>query len=256
MNMEIESKRVKKLEVVSPYYYKNSQEAYYVISGMIEFMNVENYEVFKIKKDEKIILSTGCGYARKIKKGTSYLHISDDSNPIKINVPIDNIIEKWLCHPIHSKRVDYFYSTDAPKPNRLIPAATACMLDEKKRLLLLRRKDNLHWTVPGGTMHLDETLEEALIREVREETGLEIGIIEIIKIYSNPNIIIEYTDGEVRREFNVLYFSKIKEGKIQLDNESTEYKWVPLNDVLNYEFTSAQRIRILDVVEYLKSKEF
>ena len=49
-------------------------------------------------------------------------------------------------------RRDYFYDPKAPKPNSIKPAAAVALFDADGRILLLRRKDNDKWTMPGGTM--------------------------------------------------------------------------------------------------------
>ena len=79
----------------------------------------------------------------------------------------------------------------------LNPAAAACIRDEQGRILLLRRseKDNL-WSFPGGAMDPGESIAETVIREVREETGLEVEPIELIGIYSDPAYTITYPNGD------------------------------------------------------------
>jgi len=48
-------------------------------------------------------------------------------------------------------RRDYFYDPEAPKPNSIRPAAAVALFDSSGNILLLRRKDNDKWTMPGGT---------------------------------------------------------------------------------------------------------
>jgi len=49
-------------------------------------------------------------------------------------------------------RRDYFYDPEAPKPNSIRPAAAVALFDSGGNILLLRRKDNDKWTMPGGTL--------------------------------------------------------------------------------------------------------
>jgi 8-oxo-dGTP pyrophosphatase MutT (NUDIX family) len=77
-------------------------------------------------------------------------------------------------------RRDYFYDPKAPKPNSIKPAAAVALFDENGRILLLRRKDNDKWTMPGGTMDFGESLGQCAVREVREETGFDIEISGLI----------------------------------------------------------------------------
>ncbi len=98
-------------------------------------------------------------------------------------------------------RRDYFYDPEAPKPNSIRPAAAVALFDSGGNILLLRRKDNDKWTMPGGTLDFGESLTHCAVREVREETGLQIRITGLIGTYTDPHILIAYSDGEVRQEF-------------------------------------------------------
>jgi len=77
----------------------------------------------------------------------------------------------------------------------VLPSAGACIRDEEGRILLLRRSDNL-WSVPGGGMEPGERLDETVVREVREETGLEVEPVELIGVYSSPEYIFTYPNGD------------------------------------------------------------
>jgi 8-oxo-dGTP pyrophosphatase MutT (NUDIX family) len=59
------------------------------------------------------------------------------------------------------------------------------IVDNQGRALLIQRRDNGHWEPPGGVLEHGETIEEALRREVREETGLEINPGPLSGIYQN-----------------------------------------------------------------------
>ena len=98
-------------------------------------------------------------------------------------------------------RRDHFYDPEAPKPNSIRPAAAVALFDSGGNILLLRRKDNDKWTMPGGTLDFGESLTSCAIREVREETGLQIRITGLAGTHTDPHILIEYSDGEVRQEF-------------------------------------------------------
>jgi mutator protein MutT len=80
----------------------------------------------------------------------------------------------------------------------LAQAAAACIRDEQGRILLLRRSDgdNL-WGFPGGWMELGERAAEAVMREVREETGLEVEPVALIGVYSGPEYAFVYTPSAI-----------------------------------------------------------
>ena len=66
----------------------------------------------------------------------------------------------------------------------LIPAPRAFIRDDDDRMLFIRRRDNDQWGMPGGMMELDETIYDAMRREVREETGLEVISATLVAVYS------------------------------------------------------------------------
>jgi len=62
----------------------------------------------------------------------------------------------------------------------------ALIFDDEGRVLLGHRRDVDWWNLPGGGMEAGETVDEALCREVREETGLEIEVERLVGVYSKP----------------------------------------------------------------------
>jgi len=151
-------------------------------------------------------------------------------------------------------RRDYFYDSEAPKPNSLRPAAAVALFDSIGNILLLRRKGNDKWTMPGGTLDFGESLTDCAIREVREETGLQIRIAGLIGTYTDPHILIAYSDGEVRQEFTFVYGAEIESGELNIDNESKEAAWVPLSSAVELPLAESQRRRLKDVMQYQKER--
>jgi len=88
------------------------------------------------------------------------------------------------------------------------------------------------WTMPGGTLDFGESLTCCAIREIREETGLQIRITGLIGTYTDPHILIAYSDGEVRQEFTFVYAAEIESGELKIDAESKEAAWVQLSSAV------------------------
>ncbi len=62
----------------------------------------------------------------------------------------------------------------------------ALIFDDEGRILLGHRRDIDWWNLPGGGMEAGETVDEAICREVREETGLEVKVERLVGVYSKP----------------------------------------------------------------------
>jgi ADP-ribose pyrophosphatase YjhB (NUDIX family) len=102
-------------------------------------------------------------------------------------------------------RVDYDDDPRAPRATRIVPAASAIVTDGDGRILLHRRTDNALWSIPGGQMEVGETISQTVVREVREETGLEVAPDRLVGIYTDPRHVIAYSDGEARQEFSICF---------------------------------------------------
>lgn len=132
-------------------------------------------------------------------------------------------------------RVDYYNDPNAPEANSIAVAVSAFIQDDEGRILMIRRTDNDLYSIPGGQLELGETLSQAAVREVREETGIECEVTGVIGLYSNPNHVIAYDDGEVRQEFSICFRAKSSGGSLRVSDESKEVRWMQVDqlDALN-----------------------
>jgi ADP-ribose pyrophosphatase YjhB (NUDIX family) len=90
------------------------------------------------------------------------------------------------------------------RPSRPILSVAAVVLDDAGRVVLVRRgkpPDAGEWSIPGGAVEIGESLDAALRRELREETGLEIAIGPLLEIYERVE---RDADGGVRFHFVVI----------------------------------------------------
>lgn len=125
-----------------------------------------------------------------------------------------------------SRRRDYYHDPAAPEANSLVPGGSALVTDDAGRVLMQRRSDSGNWSLPGGVMDIGETLGQCVIREAKEETGLDIELTGLLGIYTDPEHVIAYADGEVRQEFNITYLGRVTGGTITTSDESTEVRFV------------------------------
>ena len=72
----------------------------------------------------------------------------------------------------------------------------------------------------------------------------------MIGTYTDPNVLIAYSDGEIRQEFTLVYAAKIKSGELTIDNESKEAVWVSNADGLRLPLADSQRQRLQDLTLY------
>lgn len=106
------------------------------------------------------------------------------------------------------------------------------VVNKKGELLLQKRRDGF-WGVPGGFMELGESTEEAGRREVFEETGLEIGRLVLAGVFSGKEHHVKLPNGDEFYPVTIAYIStEIKGGVLQADGqETTEAKFFNLNEL-------------------------
>ena len=104
------------------------------------------------------------------------------------------------------------------------PAARIIVENEQRKVLIVQRKDNGNIGLPAGSLEENETIEACIIREVKEETGLELLDIEVIGISSNPEIeSVAYPNGDKIQYFTVEFYSNRWKGEL-INTENDEVK--------------------------------
>lgn len=141
-------------------------------------------------------------------------------------------------------RIDHYRSPDAPVANSVVVGACAFVRDEGGRLLLIRRTDNDLYAIPGGALELGERLTQTVRREVLEETGISVVVTGLVGVYSDPEHIIEFSDGEVRQEFSICFRAEPVGGGLRTSDESKEVLWVAPVDLDALDIHPSIRLRI------------
>lgn len=121
---------------------------------------------------------------------------------------------------------------DTPKHS---VSVAAVITDDQGRALLIQRRDNRHWEPPGGVLELDETIEDGLRREVREETGLDIEPGPLTGIYKNM----------VRGIVALVFRCKIIGGQLSTNDEATAFRWADERELFQLA-ADTYAVRILD----------
>ena len=111
--------------------------------------------------------------------------------------------------------------------------AAAIIVNEKGQILLQSRADNDRWGLPGGCQELGERFEDTVIREVKEETNLDIteDNLELIGIVSGNSRRNEYPNGDVVINNTALYCVKNYSGELKWDSESKNMKFFDLDNL-------------------------
>jgi ADP-ribose pyrophosphatase YjhB (NUDIX family) len=143
-----------------------------------------------------------------------------------------------------SRRVDYYHDPDAPPANSIVVAVTAFIQDAAGRLLMIRRTDNDLYAIPGGAQEVGETVAQAVVREVKEETGITVEVTGLIGVYSDPKHVIAFSDGEVRQEFSLCFRAWPVAGELRTSSESNEVVWVERAELVNRNIHPSIRLRI------------
>ncbi|SCE83249.1 ADP-ribose pyrophosphatase YjhB, NUDIX family [Micromonospora viridifaciens] len=141
-------------------------------------------------------------------------------------------------------RIEHFNNPNAPKPNSIVVAVTVFVQDEQGRVLLIQRTDNGLWALPGGAQDFGEYIAETAVRETREETGVEVEVTGVVGIYTNPNHVVEYSDGEVRQQFSICFRGRYIGGDLTTSDESSAVRWVAQHEFADLAIHPSMRLRI------------
>jgi ADP-ribose pyrophosphatase YjhB (NUDIX family) len=147
-------------------------------------------------------------------------------------------------------RIDHFNDPDAPPANRLVPAASAVVVDQAGRILLHRRNDNDLWSIPGGAMEVGERIADTAVREVKEETGLAVQPEALVGIYTDPRHVVEYGDGEIRQQFSVCFACRVVGGDLAVSDESLEVGFFTPAEIETMPMHESIRLRIRHYLEH------
>ena len=113
----------------------------------------------------------------------------------------------------------------------MVTAAMCIIYDKEKGILFEKRTDNGMWCVPGGALELGETLEEALRREVKEETSLDIFNPKLFDVKAGVHMV--YPNKDEVYYTDVVYEINEYKGEIKPDSESKELCWIKIDELPN-----------------------
>ena len=130
-----------------------------------------------------------------------------------------------------------------------IPTVDA-IIQKSSFLLLIKRQNDPYkdtFALPGGFVDEGETVEEALIREVFEETSLEIHPIEILGVYSTP------TRDPRGHMMSVVFITITYGGELSAGDDAKELHWIPLDNINNIDLAFDHKLIIKDYINWRNS---
>ncbi|MCX6060153.1 MAG: NUDIX domain-containing protein [Chloroflexi bacterium] len=135
------------------------------------------------------------------------------------------------------------------KQGELRVGCSATIFDENRgKILLTQRTDNGRWCLPGGRMESGESAAEACEREVWEETGLRVRVKRLIGVYSDPDQLVIYPDGN-KVFLVVLGFEvDIIDGVLGLSDETTDVGYFTLAEMESMPMHGNHKSRVEDAL--------
>ena len=110
--------------------------------------------------------------------------------------------------------------------------ATTLVFNNKNELLLNLRSDTNTWGIPGGSKELNETLEECAIRELKEETNINVNDLELITVLSGKEYYFKYPNEDELDCVIILYKVSNYNGELNInDEESKELKFFSIDNL-------------------------
>jgi len=126
-------------------------------------------------------------------------------------------------------------------PKRPVVGVGAIILEGDK--ILLEKRKNMpskgKWSVPGGLVELGESVENAVVREVKEETGLDVYAPRLVDVVTYVSM---GERGAVMYHYVIIdYLVSVKGGKAKAASDADALKWVLFNEVEEYDLTESFR---------------
>jgi 8-oxo-dGTP diphosphatase len=117
-------------------------------------------------------------------------------------------------------------------------SVTGVVVDDQDRVLVVQRRDNGRWELPGGVLELEESIHDGMKREVLEETGVHVEPVRLTGVYKNIKV------GVVALVFRARYVS----GNPTTTDESQSVEWWSAEDI-RAKMPEVYAVRALDALD-------
>ena len=129
--------------------------------------------------------------------------------------------------------------------------AVGGIVEDGKGNILLVKTRNGGWVFPGGQVEVGENLTDALVREIKEESGIDVTVSKLIGVYSNTAIH-KWYDGitDVPTKVMLDFTCELNGGELAISDETTDSQWIAKNEVLNMITAPAIQTRYKAFLDY------
>jgi 8-oxo-dGTP diphosphatase len=104
----------------------------------------------------------------------------------------------------------------------LLPSVMGVIYDAHSRVLLVRQTADGLWSTPGGVLEPEETPAAAVVREVQEETGLEVSIVRLLGVFGGPSFVVQYPNGDRSQYLSAIFECAVRGGSLVSDGDETD----------------------------------
>ncbi len=114
-------------------------------------------------------------------------------------------------------------------PRKIMLNCAGALIIRDGKILFQRRTDNGQWGLIGGLVEMDETYEQAALREIREETGLEVKLDSFLGVFHNHNMV--WSNGDAAHVISAMFTASIVSGEPRIDEESYELRFFGMDEL-------------------------
>ena len=114
-------------------------------------------------------------------------------------------------------------------PRKIILNCAGALIIRDDKILFQRRTDNGKWGLIGGLVEMNETYAQAALREIWEETGLEVKLDSFLGIFHNHNMV--WSNGDAAHVISAMFTARIVSGEPRIDEESYELRFFGKDEI-------------------------
>jgi ADP-ribose pyrophosphatase YjhB (NUDIX family) len=140
------------------------------------------------------------------------------------------------------------YGDRLGREGKIRVGCSAAIINDEGKVLLTRRFDNGQWCLPSGGMEAGESPVEAATRETFEETGLHVRVKRLVGVYSDPNQLVMYVDGNKVQIVAIHFEAEVTGGTLGISDETSDFGYYSLKEMEGLEMLGHHKKRIEDTL--------